>query len=200
MTDIVDARGLACPQPVINAKKALEGRSEVVVIVDNDTARENIIRMAGNMGCGIKVDVKSDGTYITLEKGESRKTTTHEDENACGEAPAMGMIVLAVSQDSMGRGNDELGKVLIKSFFHTLAETPPIPDRIIFFNSGVKLAVNGSDVLDDLKMLEKKGARILACGTCLNFYNIKDNLAVGSVSNMYDIKEMLFSAGRLVTL
>jgi selenium metabolism protein YedF len=100
----------------------------------------------------------------------------------------------------MGRGNDELGQILIRSFFHTLGEVQPRPGLIILFNTGVRLACQGSAVLDDLCALEADGIEILACGTCLGYFELKDSLAVGRVSNMYDIAEAILGAGKVVGL
>jgi len=108
-------------------------------------------------------------------------------------------FVIVISENKMGRGNDELGIVLIKAFLHTVAGRAKKPDVIIFYNTGVRLTVQGSDVLEDLKQLESKGVQILVCGTCLNFFEIKDQLAAGVVSNMYDIVEIMSNAGRLLT-
>ncbi|MFZ3157005.1 MAG: sulfurtransferase-like selenium metabolism protein YedF [Smithella sp.] len=109
-----------------------------------------------------------------------------------------GPFVIVVSEDKMGRGNAELGTVLIKAFMHTVAGQAKKPDVMIFYNTGVKLTVQGSDVLEDLKQLESEGVQVLVCGTCLNYFEIKDKLAVGVVSNMYDIVEIMNSAGRLL--
>lgn len=109
-----------------------------------------------------------------------------------------GPFVIVVSEDKMGRGNAELGTVLIKAFMHTVASQAKKPDVMIFYNTGVKLTVQGSDVLEDLKQLESEGVQVLVCGTCLNYFEIKDKLAVGVVSNMYDIVETMSSAGRLL--
>ncbi|MDD5524853.1 MAG: sulfurtransferase-like selenium metabolism protein YedF [Smithella sp.] len=109
-----------------------------------------------------------------------------------------GPFVIVVSEDKMGRGNAELGTVLIKAFMHTVAGQAKKPDVMIFYNTGVKLTVQGSDVLEDLKQLESEGVQVLVCGTCLNYFEIKDKLAVGVVSNMYDIVEIMSSAGRLL--
>jgi len=98
----------------------------------------------------------------------------------------------------MGRGNDELGYVLIRSFIHTLLTLNPLPDTIIFYNTGVKLAVRDSEVLDDLKQLEEAGTSILVCGTCTNYFAISDTLGVGCISNMYDITSIMGGAGRLI--
>jgi selenium metabolism protein YedF len=111
-----------------------------------------------------------------------------------------GPLVLVVSADIMGRGDAELGNILIRSFFHTLGEVEPLPQTIIFFNAGVKLACEGSPVLDDLCAVEGKGIEMLVCGTCLSYFELKDKLAVGQVSNMYDIAETILNAGRVVNL
>jgi selenium metabolism protein YedF len=100
----------------------------------------------------------------------------------------------------MGRGDDELGRILARGFFHALGEVTPRPDTIIFFNSGVKLVVQGSPVLEDLQALCGQGIEILACGTCLGHFDLKDKLVVGEVSNMYSIAEALLSAGKVVSL
>lgn len=109
-----------------------------------------------------------------------------------------GLFVIAISENKMGRGNDELGTVLIKAFLHTVAGLAKKPDVMIFYNTGVKLTVQESDVLEDLKQLESEGVQIIVCGTCLNYFEIKDKLAVGTVSNMYDIVDTMSSAGRLL--
>jgi selenium metabolism protein YedF len=109
-------------------------------------------------------------------------------------------LVLVVPGESMGRGDDALGHILIRSFFHTLGEVKPSPDTIIFFNSGVKLVAEGSPILEDLQNLGGRGIEILACGTCLNHYNLKDRVAVGEVSNMYTIAEIMLDAGKVVKL
>ena len=110
-----------------------------------------------------------------------------------------GRFVIVIPENKMGRGNDELGTVLMKAFLHTVAGQAKKPDVMIFYNTGVKLTVQGSDVLEDLKQLENEGIQILVCGTCLNYFEIKDKLATGMVSNMYDIVETMSSAGRLFT-
>ena len=111
-----------------------------------------------------------------------------------------GPIVIAVSSSGMGRGDDELGEVLVRSYLHTLTEIEPQPDVLIFLNSGVRLVVEGSAALEDLQALTGRGVRILACGTCLGHFNLKDQVTVGEISNMYAISETMISAGRLINL
>lgn len=113
---------------------------------------------------------------------------------------AAGPIVVAISSDRMGRGDEELGGVLIRSFLNALSEVSPAPDTLIFFNNGVKLAVRGSPVLEELGRLEGRGVRILLCGTCLGHFELKDEVAVGEISNMYAISETMLGAANVVNL
>jgi selenium metabolism protein YedF len=197
---IVDARNLSCPQPVILAKHALESNKVIKVIVDNETALENVKRLGGKFGCEVSVEAKGGGIYEIQMMREGDLNKKEDFSPSCtGEAAKTVPFIIVVQEDKMGRGNDELGTVLIKAFCHTIAEQSQKPDVMIFYNTGVKLTIEGSDVLDDLKQLESKGVQILVCGTCLNYFEIKEKLAVGIVSNMYDIVETMSSAGRLFT-
>lgn len=193
MTKEIDARGLACPQPVILTRKALAVHDEVVVIVDNTMALENVKRMASSQGCNVTEEHKKEEIYVHIKRGDG----CHPFE---GEVFSDGPVVIVISGNTMGRGDDELGYVLVKSFIHTLVEASPGPDILIFLNTGVKLTVSGSEVIDDLKELSQKGTRILVCGTCLGFFELKDQLAAGEVSNMYDITETMLGAARLVQI
>ncbi|HOU50215.1 MAG: sulfurtransferase-like selenium metabolism protein YedF [Smithella sp.] len=194
-TKVVDARGLACPQPVVLTKQALEINEKVTVLVDNETALENIKRLGTKLGFAIKVETKKDSTFeIKLKRKKGVVVSS------CSAATAAaGPFIIVISANTMGQGNDELGSVLIRSFLHTVAEQSQKPDTIIFYNTGVKLTVEGSEVLDDLKQLESAGVQLLVCGTCLNYFEIKDKLAAGTVSNMYDILDAMSRAGRLLT-
>jgi selenium metabolism protein YedF len=197
---IVNARGLACPQPVVLAKQAIETNEQVKVIVDNDTALENVKRLGAKLACDVKVEKKNDGSFeINLTRKASAVSAKEEFVPSCSTTPATsGPFVIVFAENKMGRGNDELGYVLIRAFLHTVVEKKEKPDIMIFYNTGVKLTVQGSEVLDDLKQLEIEGVQLLVCGTCLNYFEIKDKLAAGMVSNMYDIVETMSSAGRLI--
>jgi len=196
MSKIIDARGLACPQPVILTRNALQENLSVTTIVDNETALENVRRMAEKAGATVQAEHKEDGIYLYISGGQAPE----EEEVVCETGPAGGPLVLVVPSQFMGRGDDELGHVLIRGFFHTLGEVAPSPDTLIFFNSGVKLVVEGSPVLEDLQSLSERSVEILACGTCLGHYELKEQVAVGEVSNMYSIAEAILSAGRTVNL
>lgn len=199
-TKTVDARGLACPQPVVLAKQAIEANEKIKVIVDNDTALENVKRLGTKLGCDVKIEKKRDGTY---EINLTRKADTVEAKEDCvssyGATPAQsGPFVIVISADKMGRGNDELGYVLIRAFLHTIALQAEKPDVMIFYNTGVLLTLQESEVLDDLKELASAGVEMLVCGTCLNYFEAKEKLGVGVVSNMYDIAGIMSRAGRLL--
>lgn len=194
MTKVIDAKGLACPQPVLLTKKALGQEDTVTVIVDNEPAVENIKRLGTTLGCTVHTDKKEDGAFQIQLTREAGKSPAASFDVTCTTAP----LVIAISSDRMGRGNDELGYVLIRSFIHTILSLEPLPQTVIFYNTGVKLTVKDSEVLDDLKEMEKKGIAILVCGTCLNFFGISKDLSVGVISNMYDIASAMAGAGKLV--
>ena len=193
MAITIDARGLACPHPVVLTKKALEEAEEVTTIVDNETAKENVSRLAASQGCQVSIEEKEGGIYLHLTK-----TATRLEESLV--TPVSGSTLLLIASNSLGRGDEELGDILMRSFIHTLGEVTPKPNRIIFINSGVKLVAKGSEVIDDLHALKDQGIEILACGTCLGYYNLKEAVEVGQVSNMYDITSALLQAGKIIAI
>lgn len=197
MAKIVDARGLSCPQPVILTRNAMQGSDSVTTIVDNETAQQNVTRMAEKAGATVESEGREDGIHlhITREGAPAGETLPQPVSASAG-----GSLVLMIPSEIMGRGDEELGTILIRGFFHTLGEVEPRPDTIIFLNSGVKLVVEGSQVLKDIQALCERGTEILACGTCLGHYELKENVAVGEISNMYTIAEILLGAGKVVSL
>lgn len=198
MPKTVDARGLACPQPVILTRAALQDADAVLAIVDNETARQNVTRMAEKAGWSVRAETRDDGIYLSIGKAEAE---VEAEVEAKGEVKAeAGPLVLVIPGETMGRGDDELGAILIRGFFHAVGQVSPQPDTLIFFNRGVKLVVEGSPVLEDLRALADQGVEILACGTCLGHYGLKEKVAVGEVSNMYTIAETLLRAGKVIYL
>jgi selenium metabolism protein YedF len=194
----VDARGLACPQPVILTRRALREGSAILTIVDNEIAQRNVTRMAEKSGYTVHSEEQDDGIYLRIEGKEAAPQAAPAQT---GAAQTGGPLVLVVSSEYMGRGEHaELGTILIRGFFHTMGEVEPVPDTIIFFNSGVKLVVDGSSVLEDLEALSESGVEILACGTCLGYYELTEKVAVGEISNFYTIAETMFGAGKVVNL
>lgn len=191
VSEIVDGRGRPCPQPVIMTKKVLEKEpSKVKVLVDNQVACQNVTRLAEKMGYEVEITEKESEFSLYLSKGEKRER----------EVLTSTSTVFLITSEVLGRGGDELGKVLSRAFFPTLTETASRPRSLIFINTGVRLVVEDSPVLDSLRSLVDLGVEILACGTCLDYFGLKDKVAVGTVSNMYDIVETLTTADKVISL
>lgn len=197
----VNAMGDNCPIPVIKTKKALQaltGPETVEVLVDNEIAVQNVTKMAIAQGGEVTSEQLGDKEYRVLIKMNGAATEDVEVEcEDCQTSPKGDMIVV-VDSDRMGSGNDALGKVLIKGFIFAVTQLDKLPKKILFYNGGATLTVEGSDSLEDLKHLEEQGVEIFTCGTCLDYYGVKEKLAVGSVTNMYSIVEAMAEAGKII--
>lgn len=192
MAKIIDCRGLACPRPVILTKKELEtiDSGEITSIVDNEGARQNLQKLAESMGCTSQVESRDGLFYVTIKKDGSCPVMNFEDRD----------LVILIGSDKLGIGDDKLGAALMKSYMFALSESDIPPKTIMFLNSGVKLTTKGSEVLESLEKLAQRGTEILSCGTCLDFYNLKENLLIGTVSNMYTIVEKMNKASNTIKL
>ena len=205
MKETLNCMGLACPLPVVNAKKAMEAFTEdgtLVVQVDNETAVQNLTRLAGKKGFAVSSAQKADKAFEVSIEVKAAAAPASADASplvitACDTGAGRGSVVV-LSSDKMGSGDDKLGTALMKAFLFALTNVDPIPETIIAYNRGVFLTTEGSEVLEDLKNLEAAGTKIVSCGTCLNFYGLTEKLAVGSVSNMYDIVELQNGAARII--
>jgi selenium metabolism protein YedF len=203
MEQKIDCRGRACPQPVLETKKALEttGVEDILVVVDNSAAKENVKRFAESQGHPVSVFEEKGSFWLKIRKKKGGKgSTTWEKKMEELQRPLSPDIVVFIDTDSLGRGSDELGRILMKAFLHTLEQSEVHPKQIILINSGVKLACAGSEVLEDLQELSAKKTEILSCGTCLDYFGIKKNLSVGRVSNMYEIINSLAQAGKVIRI
>jgi selenium metabolism protein YedF len=197
MKKTIDARGLNCPQPVILAKKALEENENIVVIVDNKTAMENVRRLGAKLGCSVEIENSGESEFnIHLTGGHIEPAAMADVPVSC--SASSGELVAVISSETMGRGDDELGKVLMKAFIHTLIQADELPSKMLFYNAGVKLAAVDSEVLEDLKNLTDAGVEILLCGTCVNFFNLSGMTGAGKVTNMFEILTVMSSAARLI--
>jgi tRNA 2-thiouridine synthesizing protein A len=188
----VDTRNLPCPQPVIKTKQALEEGdfTELIVIVDNDVARQNVTRFVTN--CGFKVtSVNQKGADFHITIVEDLEETAEDDHEDIENIKVSNDKLLLITSDILGVGDPELGKKLMGSFLFSLTQIGNKPRMIILMNSGVRLAIHGAEGISSLQALGKEGVDIIACGTCLDFYKLKRELAVGTISNMYDIAEKL---------
>ncbi len=189
----LDCQGMACPMPVIMTKKALEQRPEVLtVLVDNTAAKENVTKFAIANGYGVSIEQEGDlfRLRLTAASGAASPQTRAQEDGP----------VFLISSNTLGAGDDPLGEILMKSFFVSLQEQKPLPQTLLLLNGGVHLAAEGSPVLTGLQELSRRGVKILVCGTCLDFFHLKDKLAVGSVTNMYSILQELAGASRAITL
>lgn len=199
----VDARGQACPLPVVRAKKALAamdaGRLEV--LVDNATAADNLESLARALKCTAHREDRDDGTFaVTLSKGadivDASQAALEAEPAAASEGGAASVVVIA--SEFMGAGDDELGAVLMKGFVFALTQLDQLPSTVLLYNSGVKLACEGSASLEDLASLQRAGVEVMSCGTCLAHFGLTERLAVGEVTNMYAIVEKQAAATTVI--
>ena len=197
-----DVRDLACPGPVLKLRGLLdEGERELSFWVADELCRNNVTRFAASRSVATVVEPKDDGTFVVRfhAGGDAVGERPGEDALAASDLPfAAGPTVVQVTSRTMGSGDDELGELLLRSFLKTQAQLETKPDAILFYNSGVKLCCSGSLLLDDLRELEAGGIEIIACGTCLNFFELADRLEVGRVTDMLEIAGRLAGAGRIV--
>ena len=201
MEKIIDCKGMACPLPVVNAKKAAEAMSPgdvLTVLVDNEIAVQNLSRFAEHKGFGVSADKKDEKEYAVIMSISGEAAESKEEEVACVmDSRRKGMLVVLLG-NVMGNGDAKLGTSLMKAFVFALTKQDQLPDTILCYNSGAYLTCEGADTLEDLKLLESEGVTILTCGTCLDFYGLKEKLAVGGVTNMYDIVERMESAAQII--
>ena len=186
----VNAIGEVCPKPVIMTKKALKEIESggVEVSVDNITSKENVEKMAKEMGHTFETREEGNIFVITITKSGEKQENSSKEEN----------IVISIGSDKMGEGEDELGKILIKGFIYALTEAETLPKTVLLYNKGVLLASTFEDTVKDLKVLEERGVEILSCGTCANFYHVQDQIKVGTLTNMYTILERQMKAAKVI--
>ena len=193
----IDARGLACPAPVLKIRAALEAGpiNAVAVTVDNPAARENVMRFLGSQGFSVTTAREGEvfrvsGTRTATAAGrtETEKRTDHE------------RIMIVCATDRLGFGDDSLGQKLMINFVRTLKEMGADLWRLVLVNNGVKLAIDGSAVLADLKAYETTGLKIMVCGTCLDHFNLLDRKQVGETTNMLDIVTAMQLADKVISL
>lgn len=205
---IVDARGLACPLPVVNAKKAVGEFQEdgvLTVLVDNEIAVQNLQKFASQKGLQAAGEKKGEKEYeVTIQvtagvpSASAPAEEAQEEEISCSPDARKKGLVVVLSANVMGGGEEKLGKALMKAFVFALTKQDMLPETVMCYNSGAYLTCEGSDSLEDFRALEAEGVNIMTCGTCLDFYGIKEKLAVGTVTNMYDIVETMENAKSVI--
>jgi len=196
----INCSGLNCPEPVLRTREALSKYpdSAISILVDNETARENVLRFVqkqGRVASWIK-----DGNTIIISIEEDRATTKNTDTIPDKKPLTTEKPVILLTTNLLGQGSDELGAILMRSFIYTLTRSEVLPSAIILMNSGVRLAVNNANTQDELTELINRGVKVLVCGTCLDYYGLKDILKSGEISNMYDISALLLNADKVITV
>lgn len=213
----LDERGKQCPMPVIEAKQALENAEPgemIEVIVDNEIAVQNLTKMAKHKQLKSASQKKGEREFsVVIEAGEKGRETAEiaqaesvqkeqveaePEVTACAPDGKTKGLIVVLSSDQMGSGDEVLGKLLMKGFVYALSHQEQLPEKVLMYNSGAFLSCEGSDSLEDLRELEAQGVEILTCGTCLNHYHLEDKLQVGGVTNMYDITESLLQAKQII--
>lgn len=198
----VNAMGDACPIPVIKTKKvldAIQGVEVVEVLVDNEIAVQNLTKLGNSRGCEVKSEKLAEKEYrVEIQVKGTEAAVEETEEEVCMPDKKNKNMVVVISSDCMGTGDDTLGKVLMKGFIYALTQQDQLPTTILFYNGGAKLTCEDAPTLEDLKSMEAQGVEILTCGTCLNHYGLGEKLQVGSVTNMYVIVEKMTQAGLLV--
>lgn len=203
----IDCRGLNCPEPVLKAKAALEQQDgePFAILVDNEASRDNVLRFGQSRHCRVQSAKLADDAFQLIFAAADNKTansaTFDEADYRCepvSQLPTAGQLVYVIASDCMGRGSDDLGWALMQTYITTIQEITPPPSRILFYNGGVKLAATAGKALEALQALEKKGVRILSCGTCLEFFKLEKKLQVGTITNMYEILDSMASADKVV--
>jgi len=194
MVKIVDCRNMTCPMPVVTVKRALEEASgeSVKVLLDEGAPRENVARFAASRGFQVEEALEGEG-YAMLISGASRESTSTQSEKG-------GQSVFLIASDCLGDGQEELGRLLMKNFIITLLDLSEIPERMLFLNRGIFLTTEGSEVIEALEKLANRGVEILSCGVCLDFFNRREKLCTGSVTNMFTIAESMLRAGSVIRL
>jgi len=199
---IVDARGLACPQPVVKTKEALENHPglAIEVLVDTRDSAENVSRFARSRGRQVQTSAEGEIHRVIVQPGpETAGPSATEELGPVSCAMTDQKLVVYVGADQMGRGSEELGKKLMQGFLRTWLDSPKKPWRMIFINSGVRLTTTDEEAPEVLELLAERGVEILTCGTCLQHFGLEKELRVGKVTNMYEVVETLCAAGRVVS-
>lgn len=204
----IDARGLACPAPVLQAKAAVEqdGLTELSVLVDNEAAKQNVCRFLESAGFAVEAEKQGDDFVVNATLVSPRDTSGIEMPSCpvtpatAGPAAGKQKLMVMCATDRIGYGDDELGQKLMISFLKTLGEMHDELWRLVFVNNGVKLTIDGSAVLDALKAYEAAGLQILVCGTCLTHFDLLDKKAVGETTNMLDIVTAMQLADKVINL
>jgi selenium metabolism protein YedF len=198
----IDARALRCPQPLMMAKKALEGMSageRLRVQIDNEAARDNLMRFLRDNGMTPGVSSEGGGYTIEVEKVRGAAPLGDTEAYCAPDMPQAGPVFV-LNHNGMGSGSEELGRVLLQACIFTLKDISPLPSVILCYNAGVLVAAEGAPTVPALVDLVSRGVKLLLCGTCVDYYELKGKIAVGTISNMYEILQRVSTSEKVITL
>lgn len=206
----LDARGLECPKPLLRTKQTISGEQfdELTVLVSNVPARENVSRFLKKSGFhsiqweegSVKEEFSIKAIPPESDTGIKQGVEEPDSVDSLPDEVEGDSRTILIGSSRLGRGEEELGQLLLKGYIYTLTQMDVPPSTLIFMNSGISLTLEGSDSLEDLLLLEKAGVTVLVCGTCLDFMKVRDKMKVGRISNMYEIAEKLNAPGGVITL
>jgi len=195
----LDCRGLACPAPVLQTKEAMEKNhlDIIKVVVDNEASKQNVSRFMESQNLEVAVEQEGNDFHIT---GKRQKEVSHKAPVAERFEKEKKKIMVMIATDRMGYGDDVLGRKLMTSFVKTLKEMGDELWRLVFVNNGVKLTIEGSEILPVLKDYKAEGLQILVCGTCLTHFDLLDKKQVGETTNMLDIVTAMQLADKVINI
>lgn len=195
----IDCRGLACPAPVLQTKAALDAApsDQIRVLVDNEASRQNVTRFLVSRGFAVSSEEKGPDFHVMGTRSGAGEPVREEAGHPSVER---GRIAVVVTSDRLGHGDDELGKRLMASFLTTLKEMGNELWRLVFLNNGVRLTVEGSEVLSVIQDLEKEGVVVLVCGTCLTHFDLLQKKQVGQTTNMLDVVTAMQVADKVINV
>ncbi len=200
---IVDTKGKLCPAPLIATKRALKETTvgdSFKVQTDNQISLNNLSRFLKDNHTEFSVDEEEEVWTLTIKKGKTDVTETRPEDYCATEIPhfSRGNFVVVISSDKMGDGDDKLGHLLMTNFIKAIKDLDVLPGKLVFYNKGVTLVSDDSVVAEDLMELEKMGVGLLLCSTCVKYYSIEEKVKVGSLSNMFEIAQVMASSGNII--
>ncbi|MFI3267465.1 MAG: sulfurtransferase-like selenium metabolism protein YedF [Rikenellaceae bacterium] len=202
---IIDTKGKQCPIPIIMTKKGIKSAPEgekIEVILDNDTSCLNLSNFLTEMKIQFNTKIVAGETIITFYKGEGVIVKNDASDEVCSVVNSdvsMSNYAIVIKSETMGDGDVELGTLLMRAFVSTVCESElDLPKYVLLYNSGVKLAVDGSDIALRLKELEQKGVRIIVCGTCVDYYGLKQQVPQHYIGNMFKIVDTLNKVSKVI--
>jgi selenium metabolism protein YedF len=203
MMRIVDTRGQQCPAPLIATRRALKESGNGLsfkVLTDNRTSLENISRFLKDNGIPFIFEEKESIWTITITRAESGLPITNAEDYCKQSVPhfVRGDFVIAFTSDKMGEGDEELGRLLAVNFIKAIKDLEVLPSKLVFYNNGVKLGAKDSPVYEHLKDIESMGVGLFLCATCVNHYSLGDKIEIGTLSNMFEIAQIMASAGKII--